>query len=164
MSKAALELFQFGQQEAKERGLLLVDTKYEFGRDTEGNFYLIDEVHTPDSSRYWVRTHLDPGHAPRTWILATNHALGSWPPITHLDPGYQSRTWILATNHTLGSWPRTGKDQREPFSVAGLRNEPSNRPISDVIGTRPKHLFYQFIRGDGPHHIPLCESARVPLP
>lgn len=50
-SKAALALFKFGQQEAAERGLLLVDTKYEFGKDAEGNILLIDEIHTPDSSR-----------------------------------------------------------------------------------------------------------------
>mmetsp|Transcript_23865 Transcript_23865/g.28847 ORF Transcript_23865/g.28847 Transcript_23865/m.28847 type:complete len:401 (-) Transcript_23865:612-1814(-) len=54
VSKAALEIFEFGQKTALERGLLLVDTKFEFGRDKEGNFYLIDEVLTPDSSRYWV--------------------------------------------------------------------------------------------------------------
>ena len=51
-SSAALALFKFGQQEAAERGLLLVDTKYEFGKDAEGNIMLIDEIHTPDSSRY----------------------------------------------------------------------------------------------------------------
>lgn len=53
-SKAALALFEFGQQEALKRGLLLVDTKYEFGKDPEGNIMLIDEIHTPDSSRYWI--------------------------------------------------------------------------------------------------------------
>jgi phosphoribosylaminoimidazole-succinocarboxamide synthase len=47
------QLFRFGQEAALRRGLLLVDTKYEFGKDTEGNILLIDEVHTPDSSRYW---------------------------------------------------------------------------------------------------------------
>jgi len=51
-STAALALFKFGQQEAAKRGLLLVDTKYEFGKDAEGNIMLIDEIHTPDSSRY----------------------------------------------------------------------------------------------------------------
>ncbi len=50
----ALELFSFGQRIAKEHGLILVDTKYEFGRDKEGNIILIDEIHTPDSSRYWL--------------------------------------------------------------------------------------------------------------
>ncbi|MFC6644374.1 phosphoribosylaminoimidazolesuccinocarboxamide synthase [Granulicella cerasi] len=50
----ALELFAFGQQEAAKHGLILVDTKYEFGVDSEGTIRLIDEVHTPDSSRYWL--------------------------------------------------------------------------------------------------------------
>lgn len=50
-SKAALALFKFGQEEAAKRGLLLVDTKYEFGKDADGNIMLIDEIHTPDSSR-----------------------------------------------------------------------------------------------------------------
>jgi len=47
-------LFQLGQEEALIHGLLLVDTKYEFGLDSDGIVRLIDEVHTPDSSRYWV--------------------------------------------------------------------------------------------------------------
>ena len=51
ISSAALELFAYGQAEAAKRGLLLVDTKYEFGRDSEGTIRLIDEIHTPDSSR-----------------------------------------------------------------------------------------------------------------
>lgn len=39
---------------AAERGLILVDTKYEFGTDSAGNILLADEIHTPDSSRYWL--------------------------------------------------------------------------------------------------------------
>ncbi|TYZ66734.1 hypothetical protein PybrP1_005646 [[Pythium] brassicae (nom. inval.)] len=50
----ALELFAFGQEQAATRGLILVDTKYEFGVDADGAILLIDEVHTPDSSRYWL--------------------------------------------------------------------------------------------------------------
>ena len=46
-------LFLRGQELARARGLILVDTKYEFGLDPEGALTLIDEVHTPDSSRYW---------------------------------------------------------------------------------------------------------------
>ena len=53
-SQKALDLFAFGQQKAAEHGLILVDTKYEMGRDTDGTIRLIDEIHTPDSSRYWV--------------------------------------------------------------------------------------------------------------
>jgi phosphoribosylaminoimidazole-succinocarboxamide synthase len=46
-------LFAFGQAEAKRRGLILVDTKYEIGRRPDGTLCFIDEIHTPDSSRYW---------------------------------------------------------------------------------------------------------------
>ncbi|HAC80213.1 MAG TPA: phosphoribosylaminoimidazolesuccinocarboxamide synthase [Deltaproteobacteria bacterium] len=50
----AFELFAFGQARAAEHGLILVDTKYEMGRAVDGTILLIDEIHTPDSSRYWV--------------------------------------------------------------------------------------------------------------
>ena len=53
-SKKALELFSFGQKKAAENGMILVDTKYEMGKDENGNIVLIDEIHTPDSSRYWI--------------------------------------------------------------------------------------------------------------
>ena len=46
-------LFQRGTEMAKEKGLILVDTKYEFGKDSNGVITLIDEIHTPDSSRYF---------------------------------------------------------------------------------------------------------------
>lgn len=49
----ALKLFARGQSVAATHGLLLVDTKYEFGLDENGALMLIDEIHTPDSSRYW---------------------------------------------------------------------------------------------------------------
>lgn len=49
----ALALFERGTRMAQERGLLLVDTKYEFGRRPDGSFVVIDEIHTPDSSRYY---------------------------------------------------------------------------------------------------------------
>jgi phosphoribosylaminoimidazole-succinocarboxamide synthase len=53
-SMKALSLFEFGQGVAKKHGLILVDTKYEFGRSSDGSILLIDEIHTPDSSRYWL--------------------------------------------------------------------------------------------------------------
>lgn len=53
-SSYALALFSLGQSLALEKGLLLVDTKYEFGKDSSGNIVVVDEIHTPDSSRYWV--------------------------------------------------------------------------------------------------------------
>jgi phosphoribosylaminoimidazole-succinocarboxamide synthase len=52
--EVALRLFARGSECARERGLILVDTKYELGRDQADTLTLIDEVHTPDSSRYWI--------------------------------------------------------------------------------------------------------------
>ncbi|MGE0257790.1 MAG: phosphoribosylaminoimidazolesuccinocarboxamide synthase [Alphaproteobacteria bacterium] len=53
VSAAALALFARGREIAAGRGLILVDTKYEFGLDRDGRIVLADEIHTPDSSRYW---------------------------------------------------------------------------------------------------------------
>ncbi len=50
----AFRLFARGSEIAAEHGLILVDTKYELGRDNDGEITLIDEIHTPDSSRYWL--------------------------------------------------------------------------------------------------------------
>ena len=50
------KLFQRGTEIAASRGLILVDTKYEFGKTKEGEIMLIDEIHTPDSSRYWIES------------------------------------------------------------------------------------------------------------
>ncbi len=54
LSRYALRLFARGQQRAAERGLILADTKYEFGTAPDGTIVLADEIHTPDSSRYWI--------------------------------------------------------------------------------------------------------------
>jgi phosphoribosylaminoimidazole-succinocarboxamide synthase len=53
LEKYTRALYQRGTDMAKERGLILVDTKYEFGKDADGVITLIDEIHTPDSSRYF---------------------------------------------------------------------------------------------------------------
>lgn len=53
IGRIAITLFKKGQEIALTRGLILVDTKYEFGLDENGKLTLIDEIHTPDSSRYW---------------------------------------------------------------------------------------------------------------
>lgn len=54
VSAYALALFARGQKMAAAQGLILVDTKYEFGLDAAGEILLADEIHTPDSSRYWI--------------------------------------------------------------------------------------------------------------
>lgn len=59
IESAVMRLFEYGQSVASDRGLILVDTKYEFGRDSSGNIILIDEIHTADSSRYWLSSSYD---------------------------------------------------------------------------------------------------------
>lgn len=59
VSQLALALFERGRAIAAERGLILVDTKYEFGVHQSGRILLADEVHTPDSSRYWIADSYD---------------------------------------------------------------------------------------------------------
>lgn len=54
-AELAMALFREGQRVCAERGLILVDTKYEFGKTPEGEIILIDEIHTPDSSRFWFQ-------------------------------------------------------------------------------------------------------------
>lgn len=55
MKKAALTLFERGTKICAKAGIILVDTKYEFGLDQNGKLTLIDEIHTPDSSRFWIK-------------------------------------------------------------------------------------------------------------
>jgi len=55
MKKVAIKLFEYGTKICSRAGIILVDTKYEFGLDESGKLILIDEVHTPDSSRFWIK-------------------------------------------------------------------------------------------------------------
>lgn len=55
MKKVSFDLFARGQKICSKAGIILVDTKYEFGLDEKGKLILIDEIHTPDSSRYWIK-------------------------------------------------------------------------------------------------------------
>jgi phosphoribosylaminoimidazole-succinocarboxamide synthase len=82
VSDYALALFAKGRAMARERGLILVDTKYEFGIDENGTIMIADEIHTPDSSRYWFlesyQQRFEAGERPesfdkdfvRTWVVA----------------------------------------------------------------------------------------------
>lgn len=54
LEKIVFSLFEFGTKLAAQNGLILVDTKYEIGTNSRGEIVLIDEIHTPDSSRYWL--------------------------------------------------------------------------------------------------------------
>jgi phosphoribosylaminoimidazole-succinocarboxamide synthase len=54
-SQKALDLFNFGKKESSKNGLILVDTKYEMGLNQNDEIIVLDEIHTPDSSRYWLQ-------------------------------------------------------------------------------------------------------------
>lgn len=82
VSEYALALFARGRELSAERGLILADTKYEFGIDREGRILIADEMHTPDSSRYWFKDsygrHFETGEPPesfdkdfiRNWVVS----------------------------------------------------------------------------------------------
>ncbi len=63
IEKASLALFARGREIAAKHGLILVDTKYEFGYDAQGRLTIADEIHTPDSSRYWRAATYEERHA-----------------------------------------------------------------------------------------------------
>jgi phosphoribosylaminoimidazole-succinocarboxamide synthase len=63
LRQATLAVYGRGRDVARERGLILADTKFEFGRDKEGTLVIADEVLTPDSSRYWPADRWEPGRA-----------------------------------------------------------------------------------------------------
>ena len=66
VSAMALALFARGQAMAATRGLILADTKYELGTDGAGRILVADEIHTPDSSRYWIADGYDAAFAAAT--------------------------------------------------------------------------------------------------
>jgi phosphoribosylaminoimidazole-succinocarboxamide synthase len=63
VERVALELYRFAFDHARERGIIIADTKFEFGRDDEGRLVLADEAFTPDSSRFWPADAYEPGQA-----------------------------------------------------------------------------------------------------
>ena len=62
LRRLSIELYEFGAAHARERGIILADTKFEFGRRPDGTIVVGDEVLTPDSSRFWPADGYEPGH------------------------------------------------------------------------------------------------------
>ena len=60
----AIDIYNFGVNHAREKGIIIADTKFEFGLDSDGELYLIDEVLTPDSSRFWAIDNYELGSSP----------------------------------------------------------------------------------------------------
>ena len=78
-------VYEFGRAKAEERGIIIADTKFEFGQDAEGGLWLIDEVMTPDSSRFWPADQYQPGQGqpsfdkqPLRDYLDAERAAGRW--------------------------------------------------------------------------------------
>jgi phosphoribosylaminoimidazole-succinocarboxamide synthase len=109
------KMFAYGQKKARERGLILVDTKYELGRTPDGKIVFIDEIHTPDSSRYWhaddYEARLAKGEEPRgldkeyvrRWYVDHGYSgTGTPPPIPDDVRVEAARRYIAAYEQVTG--------------------------------------------------------------
>jgi phosphoribosylaminoimidazole-succinocarboxamide synthase len=127
--RAALTLFSRGVERGAEAGLILADTKYEFGLAGDGELLLIDEVHTPDSSRWWVAATYDErvanGEEPESLdkevvrrALADVGYTGEGP-----VPDLPAAVWTATTERYVDAYQRlTGR----PF-------EPGSAPVAERI-------------------------------
>ncbi|MBX7194330.1 MAG: phosphoribosylaminoimidazolesuccinocarboxamide synthase [Sandaracinaceae bacterium] len=130
----AMRLFARGQEICKQRGLILVDTKYEMGKTPDGTIVVIDEIHTPDSSRYWLAAsyeqRLARGEEPesfdkeyvRRWLAGVGFkGDGPIPPIPDDVRVEASRRYVEACEMVRG----------EPFRVD--LSEPSERMAANLV-------------------------------
>lgn len=108
----SLRLYQYGHDRARRAGMILADTKFEFGTDAAGNLWLIDEVLTPDSSRYWPADSYAPNQSPPSYDkqFVRDHLLAiKWdqkPPAPQLPPDVIKRTqekYLAALKNLLES-------------------------------------------------------------
>ncbi len=107
----SLKLYQYGHDRARQAGMILADTKFEFGTDPTGNLVLIDEVLTPDSSRYWPADSYAPGQSPPSYDkqFVRDHLLAlKWnqtPPAPRLPAEVIARTqekYLAALKNLIG--------------------------------------------------------------
>ncbi len=107
----SLALYRIGHDRAAQAGMILADTKFEFGTDAAGKLFLIDEVLTPDSSRYWPAESYAPGQSPPSYDkqFVRDHLLAiKWdqkPPAPHLPAEVISQTqakYLAALKNLLG--------------------------------------------------------------
>ncbi len=134
--EAALLLFQRGQQKAAEAGLILADTKYEFGTAADGSLLLIDEMHTPDSSRYWVadtyEQRVGAGEEPesldkevvRRALLAAGYRGDGEPPVLPAE------VWTETTRRYIQAYER----------LTGTTFEPGAYPVAPRIQEAMSHV------------------------
>ena len=107
----SLQLYQLGHDRARQAGMILADTKFEFGTDAAGNLFLIDEVLTPDSSRYWPADAYRPDCSPPSYDkqFVRDHLIAlKWdqkPPAPALPADVIQRTqqkYLAALRNLLG--------------------------------------------------------------
>jgi len=107
----SLALYRFGHDRAKQAGMILADTKLEFGTDESGDLFLIDEMLTPDSSRYWPAESYAPNQSPPSYDkqFVRDHLLAiKWdqnPPAPHIPADVIARTqekYLNALKNLLG--------------------------------------------------------------
>jgi phosphoribosylaminoimidazole-succinocarboxamide synthase len=96
--RTALDVYRFAAEHARARNIIIADTKFEFGTDKAGKLFLIDEVLTPDSSRFWPMASYKPGISPPSFdkqfvrdYLESLH-WNKKPPAPHLPPEILART------------------------------------------------------------------------
>jgi phosphoribosylaminoimidazole-succinocarboxamide synthase len=108
----SLALYRFGHERAQAAGMILADTKFEFGTDAAGNLFLIDEVLTPDSSRYWPAADYRPDCSPPSYDkqFVRDHLVAlKWdqqPPAPRLPAEVIARTqekYLAALQNLLGA-------------------------------------------------------------
>jgi phosphoribosylaminoimidazole-succinocarboxamide synthase len=111
MKAKSLELYAFGHARAEAAGMILADTKFEFGTDEDGGLWLIDELLTPDSSRYWPAESYAPGQSPPSYDkqFVRDHLLAlKWdktPPAPHLPADVVLKTrdkYLMALKALVG--------------------------------------------------------------
>lgn len=131
VQEAALRLFARGQEIARRAGLILADTKYEFGLDHEGQLMLIDEAHTPDSSRFWIAA-----------TYAERFAAGREPESTDkeiirralADAGYRGEG--APPGLPAEVWKETSRRYIEAYeTLTGHAFSPGETPVSERIKT-----------------------------
>lgn len=157
LRETCFKLFELGQQVSSKRGLILVDTKYEFGFDEDGNITLIDEVHTCDSSRYWkldtYESAMESGSEPdkvdkdtlRDYIksVVADPYTSELPEIPSdvVDKMFNTYNWC----YTTFSGDKTTRDCRVSHTDLTAETESDREALSEVVKVinqaRPLNVF-----------------------
>jgi len=114
---ATLRIYKFAADYARERGIILADTKFEFGTDADGRLYIMDEMLTPDSSRYWPADEYEVGTSPPTTtssscVTTWRRWTGARPPRARASRPRSSSAPAPSTPRRCSAWP--GSASTEP--------------------------------------------------